>query len=121
MAHADKSVDLLILFRGGQKAGSEAPKEGVMGLYVVKVVTAEPAVTIVFEGSTAPIGSDIFEVPIRLQPLQEGSRYFALPITGNGHRWGLIEKLDGEEATGTFTSADGKTITVTNSYVEKIE
>lgn len=124
----DKSIELLQVIRGekpstagGSKAGTKSNAAGNAGsLYVVKVITASPEVTIVFEGSSTPLGDDIFEIPIRFQPVEEGSRYFALPIVG-GHRWGIIEKLDGEEVTGSFTSADNKTITVTNGIVEKIE
>lgn len=121
----DKSIALLKLFRneGEPKAGGGAPSSSSSAagsLYIVKVITASPEVTIVFEGSSAPLGDDIFEIPIRFQPVEEGSRYFALPIVG-GHRWGIIEKLDGEEVTGSFTSADNKTITVTNGIIEKIE
>lgn len=124
----DKSIALLKIFRnegkpkaGGSKTTTTSTASGTAGsLYIVKVITASPEVTIVFEGSSAPLGDDIFEVPIRFQPLQENSRYFALPIVG-GHRWGIVEKLDGEEVTGSFTSADSKTITVTNGIVEKIE
>ena len=121
----DKSIELLKVIRGeGRSKAGGRPQNSVAGnagsLYIVKVITASPEVTIVFEGSSTPLGDDIFEVPIRFQPVEEGSRYFALPIVG-GHRWGIIEKLDGEEVTGSFTSADNKTITVTNGIVEKIE
>lgn len=126
----DKSIELLQVIRGEKPStagGSTTSNNnnnkaagGAASLHIVKVITASPEVTIVFEGSSAPLGDDIFEIPIRFQPVEEGSRYFALPIVG-GHRWGIIEKLDGEEVTGSFLSKDDKTITVTNGIVEKIE
>jgi len=119
MATTDRSLDLLVLLRG--EGESTAGGTGSSGLYVVKVLTASPEVTISFEGSDLPLGPDIFEIPIRFQPLEEGSRYFALPIINSGQRWGLVEKLDGEEVTGTFTTVDNKTVTVTNGLVKKIE
>lgn len=110
----DRSVDLLKLLRGGKKPqGSEA------GLFIVKVITATPEVTLMFEGSQLPLGMDIFEVPVRLSPLEEGSRYFALPIL-NGQRWGLLDKLDGKGVEGSFI-AGTKTITVANGQITKIQ
>ncbi|MED3571968.1 hypothetical protein [Cytobacillus praedii] len=115
MVKPDRSVDLLKRMRGpGQNKQS-------IGLYVVKVVTAGPDM-LQFEGSKLPLDSDLFEIPIRLIPLEEGARYFALPIIGgDNNRWGLLEKIDGTEATGSFTTVDSKTVTVTNGIVKKIE
>lgn len=122
MAQVDKSVDLLKIIREGLKGGGSTAsgKPAAFGLYVVKVITADPEVTILFEGSELPLGEDIFEIPLRFQPLEEGARYFALPITGSGQRWGLIEKLDGKEITGSFTTADNKTVTITNGTISEI-
>jgi hypothetical protein len=113
MAKVDRSVDLLVLLRGQKNKG-----EGINGLYVVKVATAEPEATLIFEGSDLPLGTDIFEIPVRLLPLEEGSRYFALPIA-NGQRWGLLDKLDGNGVEGSFT-AGTKTITVSNGLITEI-
>jgi hypothetical protein len=114
MAKVDRSVDLLVLLRGGNQNNGEA----ITGLYVVKVATAEPEATLIFEGSDLPLGTDIFEIPVRLLPLEEGSRYFALPIA-NGQRWGIIDKLDGKGVEGSFT-AGTKTITVSNGLITEI-
>lgn len=117
MTAVNRDVDLLKLLRGENKPTENS---GV-GLYIVKVITAQPEVTLVFEGTQLPLDLDIFEVPVKLLPLEEGARYFALPIIGNGQRWGLLEKIDGEGVKGTFTSSDNKTITVENGLIKKIQ
>ncbi|WP_332648902.1 hypothetical protein [Lysinibacillus sp. 54212] len=121
MAKTNNDVDLLKLMRGGNRPQNNSSKPGGFGLLVVKVITVEPEATFVFEGAKIPVDIDIFEVPIRLLPLEEGARYFALPIVGNGTRFGLLEKIDGEGVKGTFISADNKTIVFDNGLIKEVK
>lgn len=113
MAKTDKSVDLLGVMRG---------KKTSSGLKIVRVTTASPA-ALVFEGTEQAIDLDVFEMPEQYLPLQRGDRFFTLPIIDqdSGQRLGIVHKLNNPGATGSFTSEDGKTITVTNGIIVSIE
>lgn len=84
MARVDKSLQLLQIIRG---------KSSARGLMIVK---ADTTASFVFEGSSTPLDLDLFEIPVSLQPIAVGKRYFTLPIvaTDNSQRWGIITILD---------------------------
>lgn len=122
MPNTDRSLDLLVLLRKGASGGDPQNSTQNSGgnLYIVRCITAEPEITLAFEGTDLPIGTDIFEIPIRFLPIEEGARYFALPIIG-GQRWGLLEKIDGEEITDSFLTGDNRTVEVKNGIVKEIK
>lgn len=95
----DKTVALL------QLLGDIGGGQGVTGLHIVTVRTAEPdPVTLVMQGTKKALGLDIFEVPVECYPLREGDQLLAFPIIG-GQRWGILAKLNGGLIMATMTSA----------------
>lgn len=109
----NKAVDLLKMLRKKQEKSLD-------GLYVVTVKTVSP-ITLVFEGTSLALDSSIFVIPKSIR-LEAGKRYFALPIVSDSvsPRWGIIQEIDSEGATGSFTTYYGDTVTVKKGTVTSI-